>query len=213
MPLPVRLALQAVDADVDFLGGDAPALFLGDARVLECPQLVRQQVAVLAQEAYHIQRQPVFAQVLRQAGVEVVAEVVDIGVLQVNLHDVGVVRVVLFLRQLRQRLCQRVIEGGERLLRLGIHVGRGAFPYRADVDAIDHREHPVLPVVAFHREVVGEAGLCLEQVAVVFFKQRDGADQRRNAGHAQEEVFQGVHPRRAAHRAHPSAAPSRIRAL
>ena len=210
LPLPVRLALQAVDADVDFLRGDAPAFFLGDARVLKCPQLVRQQVAVLAQEAHHVQRQFVLAQMLRQAGVEVVAEVVDVGVLQVNLHDVGVVRIVFFLRQLRQRLCQRVIEGGERFFRLGVHVGRGAFPYRADVDAVDHGEYPVLPVVTFHREVVGKAGLCLEQVAVVFFKQRDGTNQRRNAGHAEEEVFQGVHW---FHRVHPSAAPSRISAL
>jgi hypothetical protein len=58
--------------------------------------------------------------------------------------------------------------------------------------------------------IVGKAGLCLEQVAVVFFKQRDGADQRRNAGGAEEEVFQGVHW---FHRVHPSAAPSRISAL
>ena len=105
LPLPVGLALKAVDADVDFLRGNAPAFFLGDARVLECTQFVRQEVAVFAQEAHHVQRQFVLAQMLRQAGMEVVAKVVDVGVLQVNLDDIGVVRIVFFLRQLRQRLC------------------------------------------------------------------------------------------------------------
>ena len=55
---------------------------------------------MFAQEAYHIERQSIFAQMIRQTGLHVVAEVVNIGVLQINLHDIGVVRVIFFLRQL-----------------------------------------------------------------------------------------------------------------
>ena len=130
--------------------------------------------------------------------------------MQIDLHNVGGVRIVLFLRQLRECFGKCVIEGGERLLRLGVHVGRGTFPYRADIDAIDHREYPVLRVIAFHREIVGEAGFCLEEISVLCFRERDWPDQRRDTGRAQEEVFQVVHRY---HRVQPSAAPSRIKAL
>ena len=119
---------------------------------------------MLAHDTRHIKREFVLAQPLRQIVLQAVTKVLDLGILQKNLHDIGVL---CLLWQLHQGLRQHFVEGLQRLFRFGIKVSRDAFPHRTDVDAISHAEHAGLGIKTLHREIIGKAGFRLEQIAVI----------------------------------------------